>query len=120
MAFTVNVDRDVPKFVRTDPTRLRQVLFNLISNAFKFTQDGEISLRVSSKSVAGDDYVLQLEVQDTGIGIPEEKVANLFEKFTQADGSTTRKFGGTGLGLAISRQLVNLMGGDIGVHRHDA
>ena len=120
LAFTVNLDRDVPKFVKTDPTRVRQVLFNLISNALKFTQDGEISLRVSSKSVAGDDHVLQFEVQDSGIGIPEEIAATLFEKFTQADGSTTREFGGTGLGLAISRQLVNMMGGDIGVRSNKA
>ena len=115
LAFNVDLDREVPKFVRIDPTRMRQVLFNLISNALKFTEHGEICLRVKSKSVAGDDHVLQFEVQDSGIGIPEEKAAKLFEKFTQADGSTTRKFGGTGLGLAISRQLVTLMGGDIGV-----
>ena len=94
---------------------MRQVLFNLISNALKFTEKGEIRVRVSSKSATDDDVILRFEVEDTGIGIPDNKAAILFEKFTQADGSTTRRFGGAGLGLAISRQLVNMMGGDIGV-----
>jgi len=89
-----------------DPLRIRQILLNLLSNALKFTMEGRVTLRVSRH---GD--TLRFEVQDTGIGIPEEKQRHVFESFEQADGSHTRKFGGTGLGLAISRQLVELMGG---------
>jgi len=119
LAFTVNLVRDVPKFVMTDPIRVRQVLFNLISNALKFTSEGEISVRVSSKSVDGHNHVLQFDVHDSGIGIPDKIAETLFEKFTQADGSTTRKFGGTGLGLAISRQLATMMGGSISVRSNE-
>ena len=115
LIFSLVLDHDVPKYVKIDPTRVRQVLFNLISNALKFTSEGEISVRVSSKFADGPNHTLQFEVQDTGIGIPEEIADTLFKKFAQADGSTTRKFGGTGLGLAISRQLATLMGGVIGV-----
>lgn len=98
-----------------DPMRVRQVFTNLLSNAVKFTSDGEIIVRMSHRDV-GDDIKIQLEVQDTGIGIDEQKLANLFNPFTQADESTTRKYGGTGLGLTISKQLCSHMGGDLKVN----
>lgn len=98
-----------------DPTRLRQVLVNLMGNAIKFTSEGEVRLQVSSVLGEGDDETLKFEVVDTGIGIPKEAQAAIFESFVQADGSTTRRFGGTGLGLAISARLVELMGGKIDV-----
>jgi signal transduction histidine kinase/CheY-like chemotaxis protein len=101
--------------LRGDPGRLRQVLVNLLSNAIKFTEEGEITLRIHHVRQDEEGMLLRFEVQDSGIGIPPEAQARIFEKFIQADGSTTRKFGGTGLGLAISRQLVEMMGGAIGV-----
>ena len=106
---------DVPAHVQGDPARVRQVLVNLLSNAVKFTEHGEVVVGVTR--VAGQDPGLQLQfsVSDTGIGIPAEKHAAIFESFTQADNSTTRKFGGTGLGLTIASQLVGLMGGRIWV-----
>ena len=109
------VDASVPGTVRGDPGRFRQVLMNLIGNAIKFTPSGEISVRMGVVKETHADVTIRCEVVDTGIGIPEETRARLFQPFTQADGSTTRKFGGTGLGLAISRRLVELMGGTIGV-----
>ncbi len=96
---------------QVDPTRLRQVILNLLGNAFKFTEQGHVVLRIAPD---GDDHV-RYEVIDSGIGVPESAQARLFDSFTQADVSTTRKYGGTGLGLAITRQLVELMGGAIGV-----
>jgi PAS domain S-box-containing protein len=106
---------DVPDAVLGDPSRLRQILLNLLGNSLKFTEKGEINLTVQRES--GDDTVTSLifSVQDTGIGIPAEKLAPIFDAFTQADGSTTRRFGGTGLGLTICRQLVQMMGGRIWV-----
>ncbi|MDP6940506.1 MAG: response regulator [Planctomycetota bacterium] len=106
---------DAPQFLVGDPTRLRQVLLNLAGNAIKFTDCGEVSLTVSP--VVCDDCQIQLrfEVQDTGMGIKEEEINRLFEKFTQADSSTTRKYGGSGLGLTISQKLVTQMGGKIEV-----
>ncbi len=106
---------EVPSLVTGDPLRLRQVLHNLLSNAIKFTKQGEIRISVQRESVGADAVTLRFEVADTGIGIPAERLEELFESFTQADASVARKHGGTGLGLAISRQLVALMGGDIGV-----
>ncbi len=98
-----------------DAGRIRQILMNLVGNAIKFTEQGHILLQVRSRPVSDKDAVVEVTVEDTGIGIPEQERSLLFESFFQADGSTTRQHGGTGLGLAISRQLVELMGGEIGV-----
>src|SRR6476660_9921314 len=98
-----------------DPNRLRQVLLNLLGNAIKFTDKGEVVLRVIQEPVGDQPGALQFEISDTGIGIPAEKLPCIFGRFVQADASTTRKYGGTGLGLAISKRLVDLMGGRIWV-----
>jgi two-component system, sensor histidine kinase and response regulator len=109
------IEHDVPNLVRGDPGRVRQVLANLLSNAVKFTEKGEVILRI--EKIAEDDRTVQLAftVRDTGIGISPEAIAQIFRPFTQADGSTTRRYGGTGLGLSISKQLVELMKGEIGL-----
>ena len=101
--------------VRGDPIRLRQVLLNLVGNAVKFTHQGEVVVELSQEKASAGQAVFRFSVRDTGIGIEAQQVRSIFERFTQADVSTTREYGGTGLGLAISRQLVELMGGEIGV-----
>jgi CheY-like chemotaxis protein len=107
------VDPDVPASVRGDPGRLRQILLNLVGNAIKFTEQGEVVVRVKKVSESADEMTLHFSVSDTGIGIPREKEHSIFEAFIQADTSVTRQFGGTGLGLTIASQLVGMMGGRI-------
>jgi signal transduction histidine kinase/CheY-like chemotaxis protein len=109
----VEVGDGIPRVYRGDPTRIRQVLVNLVGNAIKFTHKGGVTLRASAVRLSDDQWVLSVAVADTGIGIPAEHQGRVFEAFTQADTSTTRRYGGTGLGLAISSQLVRLMGGEI-------
>lgn len=110
-----HIEKPVPQFVRGDITRLGQILINLIGNAIKFTEGGEILVKVRQVEVKGEKVSLEFSIKDTGIGIPKEKVNRLFQSFSQVDASTTRKFGGTGLGLAISRKLIELQGGNIWV-----
>lgn len=107
---------EVPGILVGDPVRLRQVLLNLIGNAVKFTEKGEISIKVEVTEISGSSAFLKFSVRDTGIGIPADKIDKIFEKFMQADSSTTRKYGGTGLGLSICQRLVGHMGGDIWVN----
>ena len=109
------VENDVPDELFGDPVRLRQIVLNLVGNALKFTERGEIVMRAGVESVSGKDISLYFSIRDTGIGIPREKHASIFESFTQADGSMNRKYGGTGLGLTISARLVAMMGGRIWV-----
>jgi PAS domain S-box-containing protein len=115
LQLTTFVDASVPPMVEGDPVRVRQILFNLIGNAIKFTAQGEVVVRVSVDAAAPGGMMLRAAVSDTGIGVAPEAQARLFQPFVQADDSTTRRFGGTGLGLAICRGLVERMGGDIGV-----
>lgn len=116
LELTVQVDSDVPDALEGDPGRLRQILLNLLSNAVKFSSSGEIRLAVGLESRAEDGArLIRFSVRDQGIGIPEDKLARVFESFTQADASTSKAYGGTGLGLAISRRLSELMGGRIWV-----
>ncbi|MCL5966287.1 MAG: ATP-binding protein, partial [Deltaproteobacteria bacterium] len=115
LSFRVLVSSSVPFLVRGDQARIRQVLINLLSNAAKFTEKGEVSLRMLKESEDEQSVMVRFEVADTGIGMTEEARLRIFERFTQADESITRKYGGTGLGTTISKELVELMGGQIGV-----
>src|SRR5437868_7153282 len=115
LELTVDVPPDVPHLVRGDPTRVRQVLMNLIGNAIKFTEQGEVDVSAAVAGHHGGRASVRFRVRDTGIGISEPQVATIFDEFTQADASMTRRYGGTGLGLAISRRLVALMGGALTV-----
>jgi signal transduction histidine kinase len=109
------VDSSVPTSVVGDPTRLRRVLTNLVGNALKFTEQGEIVVEVRKEAECDDSGVFHFSIRDTGVGIPHEKQQMIFDAFSQADSSPARKFGGTGLGLTISNRLVDLMGGRIWV-----
>ena len=115
-----SLDPSAPHIVQGDGERLKQVLLNLLSNALKFTAEGEIELSVEILSEAAEGWVVQISVRDTGIGISKEAQKRLFSRFTQVDSTTTRRYGGTGLGLAISKQLVELMGGHIAVQSEPA
>ena len=114
LEYRANVCQDMSIHLVTDPTRLTQCLVNLTSNAIKFTETGHVYINVSSEDRDGQGYV-RFDVEDTGIGIPEDKQGKIFDAFTQADSSTTRKYGGTGLGLTITRKLVELLGGQLAV-----
>lgn len=115
LSVTWKCDKRLPEVIFSDPTRLRQILFNLVGNALKFTEDGGVIIKADQESKSGKDIRVRISVIDTGIGISKDAQRKLFQKFTQADASTTRRFGGTGLGLAICKQLCTLLGGDIGV-----
>lgn len=115
LKFTITVRNDTPPIISGDPTRLRQIILNLLGNAFKFTETGAISIQVYPDPTEANPLALRFEIKDTGIGISQEAQEKLFKTFSQADSSTTRKYGGTGLGLAISKKLVTLMGGEIGI-----
>ena len=115
LELTCLADPKIHPLLHGDPGRLRQILINLAGNAIKFTSVGEVVIEVRQESEIENKVRLRFEVRDTGIGIPADKIDNLFSAFTQVDASTTRKFGGTGLGLSISKRLVELMGGEIGI-----
>ncbi len=115
LQLTSEIEFDCPFIVTGDVTRVRQILINLLTNAIKFTQQGEVHVRVRAREQKGDGCQLEFAVRDTGIGIAADKVDQIFQTYQQADASVTRKFGGTGLGLAICRHLADLMGGDIWV-----
>ncbi len=109
------LDPDTPNILINDLTRLRQILVNIVGNAVKFTESGEVKITVSSEKVDDDQFKIQFAIRDTGIGIPKDRLDRLFKAFSQVDSSTTRKYGGTGLGLAISKKLVELMNGEMWV-----
>ncbi len=113
--FFFTISPDVPRLLKGDPGRLRQIMNNLTGNAIKFTENGSVSIRITLEDETETTARLKFSIDDTGIGIPSDKVGNLFQPFKQADASTTRQFGGTGLGLSISKMLVELMNGKIGV-----
>ncbi len=118
LALNVEIDPKLPQFVKADAGRLRQVALNLLTNAVKFTQTGRVELRTFCVARTDERVTLRVEVSDTGIGIPPDRLGKLFQSFTQADVSISRRFGGTGLGLAICKKLIERMGGTIGVESH--
>ncbi len=115
LKLSCDVQKDVPRWLRGDPTRLRQVLTNLVGNSIKFTERGSVEVKIGARLQPDGKVTLDCSVQDTGVGIPLDRQQVIFESFIQADGSTTRKYGGTGLGLAISMQIVEMMGGSMEV-----
>ena len=115
LVLNVLVDQDVPRTLIGDPTRLNQILVNLVGNAVKFTEVGKVNIAISKHERTGNHITLQVDVSDTGIGIPADRIDKIFEEFTQAYADTTRKYGGTGLGLTISKRLAELQGGNITV-----
>ncbi|MBF0458037.1 MAG: PAS domain S-box protein [Nitrospirae bacterium] len=118
--FLSHISKDVPDMLRGDPVRIKQIIVNLAGNAIKFTEMGEVVIRIETcPSPMSNDESLRVRVSDTGPGIPQDKIAQIFESFTQVDGSTTRRYGGTGLGLAITKKLVTLMRGDIQVQSEE-
>ncbi|WP_445664957.1 response regulator [Fodinibius sp. AD559] len=119
LSIKYSIDDDIPNRLLGDPTRLRQVLLNYGSNAVKFTDEGYVSFEADLIEASGKERIIRFTVSDTGIGIPEEKQSEIFSSFSQADSSTTRKFGGTGLGLAICRQLAELMDGEVGLESEE-
>lgn len=110
-----SIKQDVPRYIISDPLRLKQIILNLCSNALKFTENGEILIEIENINAESENLELRVIVSDTGIGMKKEQINKLFKSFTQADNSTTRKYGGSGLGLAISKNLVEMLGGEIGV-----
>jgi CheY-like chemotaxis protein len=115
VSLSAEVAPGVPQQIGGDPLRIRQIIANLVSNAVKFTEHGSVTVRADGEFVQPGEFMLRITVEDSGTGIPADKLLSIFEKFTQADGSVSRRFGGTGLGLAITRSLVALHGGDIQV-----
>ena len=113
LSLTLKLEESVPRYLQGDPLRLQQILINLVGNAIKFTERGGVVLRVSPVEISGTSVMLRFSVRDTGIGLTGEQQARLFSAFSQADTSTTRRYGGTGLGLAISKSLVEMMHGQI-------
>ncbi len=111
LALDIRYSQDVPSRLLADQSRIRQIMTNLIGNAIKFTERGKVTVKVECAGLSGPNATLRFSVEDTGIGVPADKLGLIFEKFTQADGSMTRRYGGTGLGLTIVKQLVELMGG---------
>jgi PAS domain S-box-containing protein len=116
---TTNILKNSDVFLIGDPTRLRQIFLNLLSNAIKFTEKGEIKIDVSTEMMDSENLILHASVQDEGIGIPKDKISELFKPFTQIDGSHTRKYGGTGLGLVICKEFITMMGGNIAVESEE-
>jgi signal transduction histidine kinase len=119
LKFSRELDTSLPPLLRGDPGRLRQVLINLVGNAIKFTDTGEISVKVAPIRLSDTRALLRFDVRDSGIGMPADKLTQLFTPFNQLDGGATRKFGGTGLGLSISRRLAEMMGGEVGVESEE-
>lgn len=113
LSLTLDIDENLPEYVFSDETRLRQVITNLVSNAVKFTKEGTIEVKLGCRPVSDGLFDISITVDDTGIGIPQEQQEKIFDAFTQQDGQDTRKYGGTGLGLTITKKLVELMGGDV-------